>query len=372
MPRANIVVSVDVRKSVRTAQLEGLFDIPPSEKLTKTITANLPIEDKSWNIGAIIGPSGSGKSTILKNLFSEYLTADFKWNDRSVVDNFSETMSIKEIVELLSSVGFSSPPSWLKPYDVLSNGEKFRVTIARMLAEQRNSIVAIDEFTSVVDRTVARIASAAIARTVRKRKQQIIVATCHDDIEEWLQPDWVFRTADERFEWRSLQRRPTIELEIYRVNSSAWNIFRQHHYLSTNLNTSAVCFLATWNDRPVAFSAWLALISARTKGKRGHRTVTLPDYQGVGIGNAVSETTASIWRSLGFRAYSTTSHPSMMAHRSKSPLWRMHRSPNLGKRGGWKQDKSTNKTIAVSRLTAGFEYVGPSFDPAQSKQLLGY
>ncbi len=78
-------------------------------------------------------------------------------------------MAIKEITALLSSVGFSSPLAWLRPFEGLSIGERFRVTMARALAETRDLTV-IDELTSVVDRTVAQIGSAAIAKTVRRRQ----------------------------------------------------------------------------------------------------------------------------------------------------------------------------------------------------------
>ncbi|MEV1247900.1 hypothetical protein [Nonomuraea sp. NPDC049750] len=66
-------------------------------------------------------------------------------------------MSIKDIVALLGAVGLSSPPAWLRPYRTLSNGEAFRASIARALAES-GDLVVIDEFTSVVDRQVAKVA----------------------------------------------------------------------------------------------------------------------------------------------------------------------------------------------------------------------
>jgi ABC-type ATPase with predicted acetyltransferase domain len=52
----------------------------------------------------------------------------------------------------------NSVPSWYKPYQVLSNGEKFRADLARKL----KSNTVIDEFTSVVDRTVAKAASVSL------------------------------------------------------------------------------------------------------------------------------------------------------------------------------------------------------------------
>lgn len=40
---------------------------------------------------------------------------------------------IKEITGLFTAVGFSSPPSWARPYRVLSNGEQFRCDLAPAL-----------------------------------------------------------------------------------------------------------------------------------------------------------------------------------------------------------------------------------------------
>jgi len=94
---------------------------------------------------------------------------------------------------MFNSVGFSSPPSWLKPYHVLSNGEKMRVDLARSLLSKKD-IVVFDEFTSVVDRNVAKITSFAVSKSVRKTKKQFVAVSCHFDILEWLEPDWVFNT----------------------------------------------------------------------------------------------------------------------------------------------------------------------------------
>ena len=84
----------------------------------------------------------------------------------------------------------------------------------------------MDEFTSVVDRTVARIGSAALARTVRGRGLRFVAVSCHDDIIDWLQPDWVYRPAlavggektdaGDAFTWRLLRRRPRIVVEVSR------------------------------------------------------------------------------------------------------------------------------------------------------------
>src|SRR5207247_2043133 len=199
MPTADVVVNTPIARTPRVAQVEGLFDIPPTKNAHLDWDVRLPLEEKPWNIGLIVGPSGSGKSTVARALFGEILTSQESlpdWpSDRSILDGFSAEMPIKEVVGLLSSVGFSSPPAWLRPFRVLSTGEQFRVTLARLLAygSGRNKLpacskesdgqagslslqglVVMDEFTSVVDRTVAQIGSAALAKTVRQRGQKFI------------------------------------------------------------------------------------------------------------------------------------------------------------------------------------------------------
>lgn len=156
-------------------QLRGLFDVEKSGTIREEWEVDLPVsaDDEDWHIGLIYGPSGCGKTTIADELFGEAMVSEFDWPaDRALIDGFPESMATNEITALLSSVGFSSPPSWLKPYGVLSNGEQFRSTVARALAESP-SLAVIDEFTSVVDRQVAQIGSAAVAKAVRRRGQKV-------------------------------------------------------------------------------------------------------------------------------------------------------------------------------------------------------
>ena len=117
----------------------------------------------------------------------------------------------------------------------------------------------------------------------------------------------------------------------------------------------------------MAFSAWLPFVGRGPPARREHRTVTLPDYQGVGIGNALSDAIASLWRGLGYRAISTTTHPAMIAARRRSPHWRLVRAPSLA---SGREQKLTGLKHATTRLTAGFEYVGPTLPRVLARCLL--
>jgi ABC-type ATPase with predicted acetyltransferase domain len=141
---------------------------------------------KNFKLGVIVGSSGSGKSTLLKKFGVEEQPT---WeSNKSVISHFD---SPAEGINRLSSVGFNSIPSWYKPYHVLSNGEKFRADLARKL----KSGAVIDEYTSVVDRTVAKAASVALSRYVKNNPiEGVVLSTCHHDIVDWLEPDWVLNT----------------------------------------------------------------------------------------------------------------------------------------------------------------------------------
>jgi energy-coupling factor transporter ATP-binding protein EcfA2 len=367
----HITVETPILETPRVLQVRGMFDLPPEKTSRLDWDVELPLNKRPWQVGLVVGPSGCGKSTIARGLWPAHYVPfghAFTWpRDQSVLDAFPEAMPAREVTGLLSAVGFSSPPAWLRPYHVLSTGQQFRVTLARLLAE-RTDLAVVDEFTSTVDRTAAQVGSHALARAVRARRQRFVAVTCHEDVEPWLDPDWVYRPDGNLFAWRFLRRRPGISLQVCRVHPSAWAVFRSHHYLNTSLNPSARCFVAFRDGRPVAFSAWIHALS-KAPAKREHRTVTLPDYQGAGIGHALSSWIAALYKAMGYRATSTTSHPAFIAARSKDPNWRMTRPPSLAHGPSAPLPRLKH---ATTRLTAGFEYVGPPGCPTVARHLLGY
>lgn len=359
MPRFNHVVETQYRPTFRTEKIVGMFDVPPADVIRKSWDVDLPIEGLDWNIGLIVGASGSGKTTIARRAFQDATFFDgHAWSNGAFVDDFDKSLDVSVITNALSHVGFSSPPSWLLPYHCLSNGQKFRADLARAILET-NDILVFDEFTSLVDRTVAQIGSHAVQKFIRAHHRQFVAVTCHYDINEWLEPDWIYDLSSMTLDRRRL-RRPPINLQIRQVHHSIWHIFKGHHYLSANLNKAARVLLATINDDPVAMTAALAFPHAILKNVwRGHRTVVLPDYQGVGIGNRLSEAMGDLMLSEGKSFISTTSHPSMINHRLKSPKWEMTRKPSRGTKVKTSHRvKNLANSNAINRLTCSFRYVG--------------
>jgi ABC-type lipoprotein export system ATPase subunit/GNAT superfamily N-acetyltransferase len=312
------------------------------------LPAGLP---KDFGLGVIVGASGSGKSSLLKH----FGVADkHVWNDGSIVSNFVDA---NDANEKLSAAGLMSVPDWVKPYSVLSNGQKFRADLARSL----RSGAVIDEFTSVVDRNVAKAASASMARYVRKNDvRNVVVASCHRDVLEFLQPDWVIDT--DRGQWTSERclRRPRLELKVYACSNALWSRFAPHHYLAGSINKAAHCYAAFWGDELVAFYAVLAYPSGTVKNAfRGHRLVVLPDYQGFGFGHYVAETVAQHYLDNGKRFFAKTSHPRLGEYRDGSALWKAT-SKNHKVRTDAKVGSNSRWVINPVRWSYSHEYVGVS------------
>jgi len=118
--------------------------------------------------------------------------------------------------------------------------------------------------------------------------------TCHYDVLDWLEPDWVYEPHTGKLARGRLWRRPPVDLEIFRVDRSAWKLFSSHHYLSSDIHKGSARFVAAYAGQPAAFTAVLSFPHSSKPSWREHRTVCLPDFQGVGIGNAMSEYIASL------------------------------------------------------------------------------
>lgn len=351
-----------------TQYIYDTYDLEPDHHLTTTIEYNLSnLNCKDWNIGVIIGNSGSGKSTILKSLGNvEEPTFD---HDKPLISNF-HFMSPKDASHLLTGMGLSSVPSWLRPYRNLSNGEQYRAKLAYCVAKASNDdIILIDEFTSVVDRTVAKSMSFALQKYIRRTDKRIILASCHFDILEWLMPDWMCNLHKggvlEKCDYLR-QGRPKINLQVFRATCEAWDIFKKHHYLSDKVNKAAKYFIFEWEGVPVCLVSVVNHPSGYiSKGVRGSRTVVLPDYQGLGIGSSATNFIAGVYKDSGYRYFVKTANPALGEYRNKSQSWKGT------KKNGIATLYKTNSRIhstAKQRASYCHEYIGPKI--AQNGQLL--
>lgn len=318
-----INLSSDIVNDEYTEYVYQTYDIQNKKNTNVAIPMYLgEINNQNWNVGLIVGNSGSGKTTILKNY--GIINEPVFNNEKSLISNFN-WLSPKEATHLLTSMGLSSVPTWLRPYKTLSNGEQYRARMAYMASKNDNDVILIDEYTSVVDRDVAKAMSYALHKYIRKHNKKIILASCHFDIIDWLMPDWIYTPENggvlEKGDYLR-QGRPKIQLQVSRVEAKTWDIFKKHHYLTEMNNKAYSHYLFEWNDKPVGIVVVSPLPSGTIKNAfRGSRTVVLPDYQGMGIGSSISDFIAGIYKSINRQYYVKTVNPALGEYRNKSNHW---------------------------------------------------
>lgn len=228
----------------------------------------------------------------------------------------------------------------------------------------------MDEFTSVVDRQIARIGASAFSRAWRRRPTgQVILLSCHRDIVDWVEPDWLLDTEDFSFRRGSLWRRPKIEIAVLETNWSPWPCFEPHHYLKLPQMIGATNYVALHQGEPVAHVA--VATTTGLKSARMCRLVVMPEWQGAGVGLRFMEHIAERWLQ-GQNRYSKpmttifhTSHPGLSAALRRRPCWLYTSGRVLGESG-----LSSYLTMARShgvassrygghmRAVQGFRYVG--------------
>jgi len=122
---------------------------------------------------AIVGDSGSGKTTLATSM--GYKSPTPLEPHLSALEQFENN----EIAEKkLAAIGFRSIPSYLTPIENLSVGERWRVEVAHSLA----SGVLLDEYSSSVDRRLAKNLSITLRKHIKKNQyKNICVVSCHDD-----------------------------------------------------------------------------------------------------------------------------------------------------------------------------------------------
>ena len=360
----------------RAARVKSLFNAESGCNFDLTIEGvDLSGE---WNIGVVVGASGSGKTSIGKQIFGENKIVNLSegWDSsRPIIDDIMPDGDFNTVTGLLASVGLGDVPAWLRPFKVLSNGEQFRAGLARLICEKPDEVV-VDEFTSVIDRQIAKIGASAFQKAWRREnpKGKVVLLTPHFDVVDWLQPDWVIDTNKKTFERGCPRQRPNIELEIRKVNGSYWRYFKPHYYLDLPMPIAAEYFVGTVGGElacHLAVGPWFHL-----NGYRATRLVTMPEWQGAGVGtrflNAIAQyhLEGNGRQNKQLPTYFHTSHPQLCSALRRSDKW-VQISARLYGDNKSKSYKSLaksakskgNKVVSSGfgghfRAVQGFKYIG--------------
>jgi ABC-type lipoprotein export system ATPase subunit/GNAT superfamily N-acetyltransferase len=156
---------------------------------------NVELRIGPTDIVYITGDSGSGKSVLLKALEKDIrqdlgLTciniADIKPEpNKPLIETVGKTL--EEALGLLSRVGLNDAFLFLRTYEQLSDGQKYRYKIAKMIESQAQFWI-MDEFAATLDRDTAKIVAYNLQKLARQQGKAVLVATTHIDLFEDLHP----------------------------------------------------------------------------------------------------------------------------------------------------------------------------------------
>ncbi|UHG93625.1 GNAT family N-acetyltransferase [Spirosoma oryzicola] len=132
-----------------------------------------------------------------------------------------------------------------------------------------------------------------------------------------------------------------------------WKAFSKHHYLAHTFNASAWVYVATVNGQLAGFLAVLNFPHPKVKNAiRLHRTVVLPAFQGIGLGNVLTSHVVKMYHRNGTKIFTTTTHPARIKQLSKSPDWTCTHKGRVSPAG----KNGTMKRHSESRITTSWRY----------------
>jgi ABC-type transport system involved in cytochrome c biogenesis ATPase subunit/N-acetylglutamate synthase-like GNAT family acetyltransferase len=154
---------------------------------------NFSLDFRRGNVIYVTGDSGGGKTLLLrafKDFFGEEaaVLSDLEINpEETLVEGVGK--DVKEAIEILSLCGLNDAFLFLRKYKELSDGQKYRYKLAKLIDNKEKTVWIIDEFCAALDPVMARIIAYLIQKTARKLGKTLIVATTHSDLLEDFQPD---------------------------------------------------------------------------------------------------------------------------------------------------------------------------------------
>lgn len=173
------------------------YGIPPRE-LPFAVSASHPINLRPGSIILLTGPSGCGKSSMLAALAEKTKNAIWVGQTQSraarpVIDLVAPRKSLATAMEILTVCGLGEPRLWVRQFGDLSDGEKFRASLAcavgRALCSNASPVIFCDEFTARLHRRLAKAVAYNLRKLVSRHRLMLVVASAQNDIVSDLRPD---------------------------------------------------------------------------------------------------------------------------------------------------------------------------------------
>ena len=277
----------------------------------KVLDAELKIGPK--DIVYITGDSGSGKSVLLRAIRADLGEEAIDLSevqvdpDKPLIETVGAT--VEQALELLSKVGLNDAFLFLRTYSQLSDGQKYRYRIAKLI-ESGKQWWLMDEFAACLDRDTAKIIAYNLQKIARQQGKAVIAATTHSDLQEDLTPSvLVWKRFGEEIQINYYPNIPitqcslTKEMKIEPGTKEDWKKLSAFHYRGHGVSVPRKIFKMTRRDElcgvivysyppPACYGRRLVLprltmAEINQKLSTINRIVIHPKYRTIGLGEKI-------------------------------------------------------------------------------------
>jgi ABC-type ATPase with predicted acetyltransferase domain len=305
----NISYSTAAKLTPRSLAVSEAFGLGADEERT------FPVLDVELKIGPsdivyVTGDSGSGKSVLLRAIkqdlgYEAIDVADLQVElEKPLIETVGST--VEEGLELLSRVGLNDAFLFLRSFDQLSDGQKYRYRIAKLL-ETKAKFWILDEFAATLDRDTAKIVAFNLQKIARHEGRCVIAATTHMDLFTDLNPSvHIHKRYGKEITVNYYPNEPAKECGLVREmrveegTVADWRSLSAFHYRSHRIPAPRRIFCLKREDElcgvivysypaPAAFGRRLVLPSMSMKELNEKlsaisRVVVHPKYRTIGLG----------------------------------------------------------------------------------------
>jgi ABC-type transport system involved in cytochrome c biogenesis ATPase subunit/N-acetylglutamate synthase-like GNAT family acetyltransferase len=247
--KCHVEFSTKAEVTERTLAVCEAFGLGVDEAKRFVVFGNFSLDFRRGDLIYVTGDSGGGKTLLLKAFKGFFGDEAVELGDLEI--DAEETLveevgrDVKKAIEILSLCGLNDAFLFLRRFKELSDGQKYRYKLAKLVDCKEKTVWLVDEFCASLDRVMARVVAYLFQKVARKLGKTVVVATTHEDLICDFQPDILIRKGfegDVEVVRNEVEFKPCsicTDVRIEKGSIEDYEKLKRFHYRSKNEKESA-------------------------------------------------------------------------------------------------------------------------------------